>query len=309
MNISKRVSRSLKGIAIVLVIYTHVTSLVNGAQLFNVHQPLAAIGVWMFLLLSGYGLAKSDSQSVSVFISKRISSVYVPFLLVALIELLYWFFLAKLESPLTTLIYLLGLDCGWHYDQSMWFISYILFWYAIYLVTSKSTKSTKGLCIMVFGGVIFSVFILAVIFPHSARIYALAFFFGVVLANYRFAILQNIGFTVFTIITCTVCFFLYPSFGDSLLFFWVYMFSSSFLLIRLIDLIEKALPNFLKPLSVLGEYSYDLYLWEYFLLQLINNQLKLSGVYALFVYLILLISFSGILHKLKIGLHKVIYDQ
>lgn len=70
---------SLRGIAILLVITSHIA----GAIGTNLCTPLGGIGVALFLFLSGYGLNESyKAHGLKLFWIKRITKVLLPYFII-----------------------------------------------------------------------------------------------------------------------------------------------------------------------------------------------------------------------------------
>ena len=113
--LSKPLATAMKGVAILLVMLSHVGN--DGFRL-KFLIPLGAIAVAVFLVLSGYGLMESYAKNgLSGFWRKRFLRVLLPYFLwmvayAAFLSLNGW------DLPLEEFRY--------------WFVEYILLWYAIF---------------------------------------------------------------------------------------------------------------------------------------------------------------------------------
>ncbi|WP_421658224.1 acyltransferase family protein [Leptothermofonsia sp. ETS-13] len=127
-----------KGLAIIIVIIHHICVFV-----LNDPTPLLPlcrigfVGVSVFLILSGFGLAISlERNGVNQFFYKRFIRVYLPYVLATLLELGLRYSLLQQQPKLIDVASLLGIT---NVDRTMWFIQFILFWYCIlYLIYKLS---------------------------------------------------------------------------------------------------------------------------------------------------------------------------
>lgn len=117
---------ALKGIAILFVLLGHM-----GYIFFA-----GAWGVSLFLMLSAYGLSSSyDKNGLSDFWRKKLWGVYLPYLVVTLIQIvaLPVFDLKRIFTSI------LGLDFGYAVDKTMWYISFLFTWYALFFGVKSVT--------------------------------------------------------------------------------------------------------------------------------------------------------------------------
>jgi len=134
-------SNELKGLAVLMVIFSHI-----GYFLFTDHRflfPLsiaAGVGVNIFLFLSGFGLTSSEigsNKSIFVFYKKRLKAIYIPMWLVLGLILLLDYFLLKKSYDLTAVFYsFVGFfpvaDIYKSLNSPLWYFSLILFYYLIF---------------------------------------------------------------------------------------------------------------------------------------------------------------------------------
>ena len=129
-DLSRKESEMLRGIAILLVLLGHTEYIRWGG----------AGGVGIFLLLSGYGLNESVKRGgLKGYWYKRFRTVYLPYLFIAV----YGLFVFGFETPEQVLVTLLGLDFKLNIDSTMWYITYILFWYIIFYVTELLCRALR----------------------------------------------------------------------------------------------------------------------------------------------------------------------
>lgn len=115
----------IKGIAILMVILSHLPG----------GPPTGGWGVELFLLCSGYGLARSyirKGQLTGYWTSKW-KKVWLPYAIVTgTVILLDSVVFSKRYAPVTCLLAVLGLDTHATVDCTMWYIPYLLCCYVIF---------------------------------------------------------------------------------------------------------------------------------------------------------------------------------
>ena len=123
-SLDRRKSNILRGVAILLVLLGHTGIVRMGG----------AGGVALFLILSGYGLnCSSESKGLEGYWLRRIKTVWLPYFFVGVLDV----FLLKPRGAAAVLCTLTGLDLGLIADKTMWYISYIFFWYLAYYVIAR----------------------------------------------------------------------------------------------------------------------------------------------------------------------------
>lgn len=142
----------LKGLSILLLVIGHLG--------YYVVTPRAVLtfgseGVALFLMLSGFGLTRSSFHappSLSQFVAKRVSRVFLPYwLATALILSLDFLLLDRTYSATALLQTALGInvvETTKHIDYARWFITLLLFWYASFFVLSKLQSSAVRIGVM-----------------------------------------------------------------------------------------------------------------------------------------------------------------
>lgn len=117
----------LKGCAIWLVLLGHLWALPFGG----------ALGVAIFLSLSGYGLNLSlEAEGLRGYWQKRFRKVWLPYFFVGVFDVL----VLKASGARAILCTVLGLDFGCIADSTMWYISYILLWYLVFYLAALVTR-------------------------------------------------------------------------------------------------------------------------------------------------------------------------
>lgn len=135
MSISQETSIVLKGIAILFVVTGHLGVIPRGG----------AMGVSIFLALSGYGLTRRwNKNGKDRFWKNRIKTVWFPYFVwtAFLIILCLIFHYPKIYSmsALDYLLTLLGINSKPILDPTMWYIPYIFLCYSIFYFVFSCMK-------------------------------------------------------------------------------------------------------------------------------------------------------------------------
>ncbi len=180
LELSRQKAKIIKVIAIVFVIMSHTEVFPCGG----------AIGVHLFLIVSGYEIYCSLENEQSAYWQKRVKSVYLPYLFCTVIFLFVRYFIYGNISFLTTTVSLLGLDFDCNADPTMWYISCV---FACYLIAWVAFElKDKPLIEMVFCAASFGLITLCgykYIFWHQGMIawnYGFSFPIVMAFAKYRF---------------------------------------------------------------------------------------------------------------------------
>ncbi len=186
------VSQELKGLAILTIIFAHVTyALVNDARFLHPLATMAGVGVDLFLLLSGYGLIISSLKkpgSVWQFYKYRLAKLYIPFWTCLVIFFILDFFI-------------LHINYGWAYiaqsllgvftranlyldvNSPFWYFSWIMMYYLIFpWLLIKKNPWLSAILIYLFTFVLLQLqphFLDQVI--HLYRVHLIAFPLGIVM--------------------------------------------------------------------------------------------------------------------------------
>ena len=79
MVISRDTTQVLKGIAIIMIVISHIRYIYDfGEGLEKIFNPCGYLGVSLFLMLSGYGCAISSSRNTISTLIKRVRRVVIP---------------------------------------------------------------------------------------------------------------------------------------------------------------------------------------------------------------------------------------
>jgi fucose 4-O-acetylase-like acetyltransferase len=151
-SFDRDVTRQVKGIAILLVILGHlqVYGLINGPDTLRF---AGAWGVSIFLITSGFGLSQSyrwTSPDI-IFFKKRIPKIIVPYAIVTISLIIVDFLVQGRQYSLSTvLLSILGLDLSHAVDPTMWYITFIFWWYLIFYMVYRLPISKPFQVILLF---------------------------------------------------------------------------------------------------------------------------------------------------------------
>lgn len=292
--LSKNKTLIIKAIAITLVILGH----------WGIFEYGGSWGVGLFLIVSGYGLTCSYyNNGLDNFLKKRVVTVLIPYALVMLLWIVIDYISGERYSILTICTSLLGINTKSPIEKTMWYISYLFLWYALFYTSFKFIKTKKYNLISMF----LCSFIIILLYKlglwtskTAAHIYVFCFPIGVllgILSNVK----VNLKFKKY-LIWCTiinlVVFICTAMTMKSGLLVMINVLSFSLTIVLLISLLNI---KRYRIIEFIGELSFYLYLFEGAFLDIkyghifnfTHNQfLKFT------LYLSVVIIFSLILRKL-----------
>ncbi|WP_026889107.1 acyltransferase family protein [Clostridium beijerinckii] len=293
---SKKHTTVLKGVAMVLVLVSHI-----GGYGYNiaVTHPLGAIGVCIFLIVSGYGLNESiKRKGRKCYFKNRIKRVMIPYWIVILISYITLSFSKDTILNLIQYMFLLKLPEG-----SYWYIEFILCWYVFFYFISLIKNRNKKALVMIVVAIIFSLLNL------SDRVYVwqiVSFPIGVIISDYADTIykmsLKAKKATIFIpliVLVISVIIKKMPfvennelGFTDTLCQITLSLSAGIFIVIIMYILYDLKV---WKITSYIGEISYELYLVHPLLLSII---IKNSSAIFLSIFIISTILLSVSLNKI-----------
>ena len=230
-----------------------------------------AIGVHLFLIVSGYGIYCSCEKNKETYWKRRILAVYVPYLFSSIIlDIVRYFVLDNQHISFKNIIIsIIGLDFGLNIDPTMWYISYIFVYYFITWCVMKIKSYSVYIAIIV--GMLLIIIVTVCGYKHiiwhqgtNAWAYGASFPFGMLIAqirkNKRFSILLKDSVLVVSAISVIV---LLRKSHDS----WIkliFTFSMAFLILVFSVMIFKCKKRLLEKcmqiIVSIGKNSYFMYL-------------------------------------------------
>ncbi|WP_234123300.1 acyltransferase family protein [Clostridium hydrogenum] len=267
--IDKKLTCQLKGIAIILVLLAHMT-LMCYLDLRMVGN-FGAIGVDIFLILSGYGIYKSYLKSgiSKEFIIKRLKKIYLPFIIVIGFEVFWRIYRENVHYTIFQLIiFFTGFDLKRTLDGTYWYISFILLWYLIFSVIYKISKNKiLNIILLFYFSYLFK--LLRFVEPISDlswqySIHFIVFPVGVLIANYEKKILNLLTQNAYKLVILVLFIgsisvhyiFLYNK-----EYYWLYSLNLT-IFFMVIAIFLQHLGFVSKLLDFVGGISYEIYLVE-----------------------------------------------
>lgn len=266
----KLCTKELKGAAIILVILGHM-SIDGHISIIPNMMYAGAWGVTLFLILSGFGIAKSylnNGTNISTLVG-RIKWFLIPYSVITLVWIIIdCLYLGQSYSAKTILLALMGINIGSGIDASMWYISIILFWYVIFYILFRLPLKNyiKVLLLFCFSYVIYKGYFNAYLLDSSYnwQLSAFSFPLGVSLALYSGKIKnylreKNWGYLLLILAT-----------GFLSIFFIFIKYNS--LNIRYYNITSQFF-------AFIGSISYEIYLfegvlmWKYSLLRIFDSKI------------------------------------
>ncbi len=188
MFITKRESNILKGIGILSVILSHTSIMCREAAITvpvlnngTMCMAICEAGMSLFLFISGYGLHMSyKARGLDGYIRGKLINVLIPYMLIQVIGMAAAFFTTGLHGGLfLNLSQLAGINSTNTYDPTMWYISYIIFWYIVFWIAYRIGKGSYVSLIII--GIVSVAGFLYVpwYWGNNADYCVMTFFFGV----------------------------------------------------------------------------------------------------------------------------------
>lgn len=137
MNISKNESVTMKAFAIIFVILAHILNNCIGERAIKVSALLGTGGVWIFLILSGYGLFcsyKNKGIELKSYWNNKINNILGPYALITIVYYVWMRVTGKYISIAILAKNILCVDFDRNMDGTMWYMSFLIMWYALFFV-------------------------------------------------------------------------------------------------------------------------------------------------------------------------------
>ena len=142
----------LRGIAILLIVVGHLWVHVSNNRPAII---LSGEGVSLFLILSGFGLTRSQLKkpyTVRVFIAKRFRRLFFTYWMATILIIALDYVLLQrtyaLSDILLTFIGVNIVETTKHIDYVRWFITFLIFWYGIFLLATRQERNRRFLLVL-----------------------------------------------------------------------------------------------------------------------------------------------------------------
>lgn len=300
--LSKPVTDCIKGLCITVIILHHISLRMQPPRLMLPYTCFGHLAVSMFLFLSGYGLTMSKLKKenyLNNFFSKRLSKVYLPFILINAITLLLLFFALNTKfSVIQTILYLSGINL---IDSTQWFVICILLFYVVFYLCFKFFKpEVAPKIILVYA---FSYFLILIFFRFGEWWYNTVFCFpiGVYIALYYNKFVDFMKKNYVTICLSSLisfAFFFYLGHLIPTVFsvFFNTISSICFVFLTLSFLFKVKINS--KPFIFIGSIAYEMYLIHMKIFVRYFGCIKIKESYTVYIYLAIVILVSFLFNKL-----------
>ncbi|ADL53319.1 acyltransferase 3 [Clostridium cellulovorans 743B] len=299
--LSRTTTDCMKGLAILVVMIHHISLIMEKPAYMKPYMMFGYLAVTIFFLFSGYGLAVSIVKKrnyLQGFFSKRLSKVYIPFVIINVVTILLASFSQGSYNIFQILIYALGIKL---IDSTLWFIQTIILFYGVYYFAfSILPKNFAAHSILIFA---FFYFIACHKVGLGGWIYNTSFCFpiGVYMGLYydklyKFMKERYFAIAVLSIISFVATFHLGNLVQSSYQVFFATASSVCFIFVTLIFLMKVKIKS--EPLRLLGIISYEMYLVHMKVFIIYFNFVRLSESYSTYIYIALVVLVAVLFNKL-----------
>lgn len=308
--LSKESTNQLKGFAILAVVLSHIGFFLYPDQKFLFpYSILAGVGVNLFLFLSGFGLTLSHLKSPLsplIFYKRRLLKLFIPLWIIITIFLLLDFFLLQRTYPILEIAHsFLGFypraDVFQNLNSPLWYFSIIFFYYLIFpLLFIKKIPLFSPLLVLLFSWCLLNLSLpvnrdVLNLYKLHYLAFPLGMLFGLVIQKVKFKsdlILKLLALTVAILV------FLYSSInsgvGENLK---TEQGISLITTLSLVVIFSLSRFNF-RLLSLLGIYSYEIYLLHWPILSRFNLFREFPPFLMIILNLILILFLGYTLQKI-----------
>ncbi len=320
---SRQLTDQLKGVAILMIVFSHIGYFLSQDTrfLFPI-SVFAGVGVNLFLLMSGFGLTMSalgKNLGIWGFYKKRLSRLYTTVWLVLAILFLLDFILLNKSYPLTSVLQsFLGFfpqaNLYTNIDSPLWFFTLILFYYLVFPVFSQKKIRYFSPFLIYLLSFLITEKITLPINPSVLNLYKvhlIAFPLGISLALINYKLIAGKFTSIINFGNGYLNFFLKVFFSLILLYFIGYtaLYSgvghgvgieqtiSTFTTICII-LLFNIIDFELRIFNLFGKYSYEIYLFHWPLVYRYDLIYKIFPAYlATLIYLGVFIALGFLIQK------------
>ena len=146
---SKADSSAIKGLAILMIMGAHICQ----AYSVGLMNPLAPVGVFLFLFCSGYGLQRSYAKTgLQLYFRKKLIKVYLPYIASVLLYIVLSVVVLQNNSfNIIRLFTLMDMPQG-----SYWYLRLQFYWYFIFWLLKKVRLKpfTENILLLSFSGIV-----------------------------------------------------------------------------------------------------------------------------------------------------------
>lgn len=292
---------SFRGIAIMCIVFHHIIQRIDNPGILIPFRGVGYLFVSSFFFLSGYGLVISYKRSedyLKDFFRKRLSKIYLPFIVVNIVNLLINILYFKLKYSFKQFLFeLVGLKLM---SSAMWYIIAIAFWYVAFYIVFRFVKKeyvTKILFLTSLVYIILCYYIgLSKNWYDTALIFPIGVFVGLYKSKVKSFIEDNYNKIVFSSLTMFILLFMLNYGKTDFASIIIRIFSSVAFTIVFITMLLKVDVSRNKVSLFLGTISFEIFLIHDRMLGILNQSGYVT-VASLIYYLFIIIVLSVILNR------------
>lgn len=300
--LSKPTTNCVKGLCILIIIFHHVSLTMRNPALIKPFTLVGYLAVSLFFFLSGYGLMFSflnKDNYLSNFFSKRLSKVYLPFVVVNALTLIAIYFSSNTKYSVADIIlYILGIKL---IDSALWFVKSIILFYIVFYIAFKFFKKDTGCFLLVIYSIIYSIVCYSLSLSSWWFNAVLCFPIGIYMATYYTKIICFIQKSYIKIFLLSgflfVVSFLLANLLKSPIKIILSTSSTIFFVVFVLTILLK-FKIYSKPLNSIGNLSYEMYLVHMKVLIFYFNNVKIKESYSIYIYLFLVIFLSFLINRI-----------
>ncbi|MFR2271367.1 MAG: acyltransferase family protein [Clostridium sp.] len=299
--LSYKYTNIMKGIAIILVLINHI----GQSYKVSVIEPLGAVGVCIFLILSGYGINEAYKRSGEKdYFIKRFKRVIIPYWIIVLLSsvLLNNFSVILIVKKLLLIELASGI---------FWYIRLISFWYIVFYISKKIKNINYRYIFMM----MMSLFISIIFLKERMYIWQIfSFTLGVIISDnieffkkyiekkLKYIIAFSLLITIVAVILKKTPYVDSRTFGVCDTALQIVISLSLAIFIGMMVYILKNI-HLWGLAQFIGQKSYEIYLVHPFFLYWLTNRSLLTMI----LYLIIVIILSGLLNYIDNIIAKKIF--
>ena len=273
-NLSKEVSACLKGVSCLLIVLHHWCSGLSGVGYDNIlvrllTQAGGVTGVAIFFFLSSYGLTRSQlvkKDSISLFFTKRLSKVFIPLVLTNAL----WLVL-RYDGQTFVQSFLQILNVSDLLDRATWFCNIIIVCYVIFYVSNRLKSDwmkilTSWILIFVLAAILLACFPRRPFYVYSLIAFPLGGMVAILQERMKATQLMVNTFVPVIAVFGILSLLIVDYRAHLLANLYCIAVILCLMLIVLVlqknrtSLLSKAVSRIKEPASVIGLYSYEIYL-------------------------------------------------
>lgn len=302
--LSKETCTMIRGVAAFIILLHHLSSYISfGKPLDFVFKNIGALMATVFFFYSGYGLMYNLTHKegyMNSFVNKRLLSVIIPYVIANIFYVSYQLLTGTFQG---FSYYLSEIKKGYTLVPYSWYVLVIIILYCIFYISFRWLTAERGLLLCLVLNIGYMLFINAIGFGEWWYNTCFAFFFGIVFSMYysnadsflqKKPILKFICFSLLFLILLV----------SGKLFSQVYVLMlikslRSVVFCVCILYISMILQKRNKVLMILGDLSFEIYLYQGFAISVCWEFFRTNTILFICTVLIITLVTAYIMHNVN----------